>query len=489
MSLVAEGTVTEHGLAAAAPATVAAVLADRLTRTLEAFARLGQPGDVEALHDFRVALRRFRSLLRVYGDLTEEAVPRRLRRRLRRLARATNASRDLEVKLDWLAPQAETLRPRERTGHKWLTGRLITERDEADRAAMRLLEHDVVPLARTLEHRLGEPSPVAAPGLPFAAATARLLREYSHELERDLDRVRTIEDQEEAHDARIAGKRVRYLLEPLTAVLPLAGDLVDRLRALQDLLGEMHDADVAAFVIAEAMEDAATEGGQRVAERLRSADTLDAKALRRERRRDPMPGLLALASRVQQRREAAWTELARDWLPHRQPRLAEPLAAVAAALEQRAPAGVEIERKYLLSRLPERAREETPAEIDQGYLPGEQIQERVRRIVTRGGTGWFRTVKLGAGVVRQEFEEPISEALFAALWPLTEGRRVRKRRYKVPDGALTWEVDEFLDRELALAEVELPAPDLVPALPEWLASAVVREVTDDPAYLNLNLAR
>jgi CYTH domain-containing protein len=56
------------------------------------------------------------------------------------------------------------------------------------------------------------------------------------------------------------------------------------------------------------------------------------------------------------------------------------------------------------------------------------------------------------------------------------------------DGALTWEIDEFLDRDLVLAEVELPDPAAKFALPEWLEPFVVREVTEDPAFQNLNLA-
>ena len=77
-----------------------------------------QSGDVEALHDFRVAIRRLRSLLRAYQDLTDAAIPRRLRRGLRALARATNASRDLEVKLAWLEAEKASLKPRERTGER-----------------------------------------------------------------------------------------------------------------------------------------------------------------------------------------------------------------------------------------------------------------------------------------------------------------------------------------------------------------------------------
>ena len=90
--------------------------------------------------------------------------------------------------------------------------------------------------------------------------------------------------------------------------------------------------------------------------------------------------------------------------------------------------------------------------------------------------------------MRAEFEEELPEAEFARLWPLTEGARLRKRRYLVPAEALVWEIDEFLDRPLVLAEIELPSAETEIPIPEWLAPAIVREVTDEPAFSNLRLA-
>jgi len=66
--------------------------------------------------------------------------------------------------------------------------------------------------------------------------------------------------------------------------------------------------------------------------------------------------------------------------------------------------------------------------------------------------------------------------------------RLRKRRYLVSDGTLVWEVDEFLDRALVLAEIELPTANTEVTVPEWLAPSIVREVTDEPAFTNLRLA-
>jgi len=59
----------------------------------------------------------------------------------------------------------------------------------------------------------------------------------------------------------------------------------------------------------------------------------------------------------------------------------------------------------------------------------------------------------------------------------------------VPDGALTWEIDEFTDRRLVLAEVELPAESGAVEIPGWLEPFVVREVTEEEEYQNAKLAR
>src|SRR5690242_2510781 len=107
----------------------------------------------------------------------------------------------------------------------------------------------------------------------------------------------------------------------------------------------------------------------------------------------------------------------------------------------------EIERKYLLSAMPPGARAGRAIRMQQGYVPGTAIHERVRREVADTGTVLRRTIKLGRGVERIEVEETIDEELFAGLYGLTRGARVEKTRYVVDDGPLAWEVDEFSDRE------------------------------------------
>lgn len=152
----------------------------------------------------------------------------------------------------------------------------------------------------------------------------------------------------------------------------------------------------------------------------------------------------------------------------------------------------EIERKYLLRALPpaELLADATVLEIDQGYLPGVRINERLRRSLGPDGAKYYRTMKFGGGMDRLELEDETTEDYFTATWPFTRGARVWKRRYMIPDRDVVWEIDEFLDRPgLWLAEVELEHVDHAVTIPEWLAPVLVREVTFEKGFTNRALAR
>ena len=148
---------------------------------------------------------------------------------------------------------------------------------------------------------------------------------------------------------------------------------------------------------------------------------------------------------------------------------------------------LEIERKYLLSALPRMPQPLDVLEIDQGYLPGVARLRRQRS--SSVAERFVRTVKQGMGVLRMEKEEDIPPAEFERLWPETAGRRVRKRRYVVANGDDHWEIDEFLDRTLVLAELEFDDPESSVTIPDWLSPVLVRDVTDEPQFTNRSLAK
>src|SRR5438105_11117070 len=93
-----------------------------LDRSAAAAARMADPSDPQALHDFRVATRRLVACLEAYRPEIDGSVSSRSRRRLRRLARVTTRSRDLEVHLTWDRQQEGDLTARQRVGLRWHIG-------------------------------------------------------------------------------------------------------------------------------------------------------------------------------------------------------------------------------------------------------------------------------------------------------------------------------------------------------------------------------
>src|SRR6267142_2251429 len=102
---------SEGLLTAPAPGAARRIALTLLDAASAARERLTDANDAEALHDFRVAMRRLRSTLRAYQAQLDAVVPAKLRRRLRDLARATGEARDVEVQISWLERQRNELAP------------------------------------------------------------------------------------------------------------------------------------------------------------------------------------------------------------------------------------------------------------------------------------------------------------------------------------------------------------------------------------------
>ncbi|MEA3244674.1 MAG: CHAD domain-containing protein [Gemmatimonadota bacterium] len=453
------------------PRAARAVALHLLDRVEAERLRLDDAKDAEALHDFRVAVRRLRSWLRAYRDDLRDSVGRKALERLGDLARATNDSRDIEVHQEWIVAQRKALKPGAREGIAALERSLAQEKRRADAAFRAALATEFASVAARLRKNLSRYAVAVwdqRPGDRWAVTAAVRIHDAFLDLRERLAAVEDVDDDAAAHRARIAAKRLRYLVEPVVGAVDGAGESVELLKRVQDQLGSLHDA----HVFARTLRRHAKAGGGK------------ARGKAPSRR-----GLNALIRRLRARRDEAWDEFSDAWLPTDFARLSELVHGLVLALREIGGAGVEIERKYLLRRIPAEAKAAPAVVIDQGYLPGTALVERVRRARGAEGTAYLRTVKSGTGLARLEIEEPCSAATFKALWPLTKGRRVRKRRHRVSDAGRIWEVDMFLDRRLVLAEIELTSTrDDVP-MPEWLAGCVVREVTDEPEYLNMNLAR
>lgn len=158
----------------------------------------------------------------------------------------------------------------------------------------------------------------------------------------------------------------------------------------------------------------------------------------------------------------------------------------------------EIEHRFLLDGFPSEVEggAYTIARLQNGYLNTETIKERftcrtyLRHPEFEVGTRLYRrTVKIGHGLERYEFIDPIEIALWQRMWAMARRSRVVKTRFRFEVGDLIWEVDRFSDRELYLAEVEVPTVDTEFTLPDWLQPHVIREVTDEREFEGSALAR
>jgi CHAD domain-containing protein len=310
-------------LAAPAGATAARLARAQLEAAGRCARRLRKNTDREALHDFRVALRRLRSVLRAYRPWLDD-VPKALRRRLRDLARATGEGRDVEVFLDWLGrrpPGAEAV------SAPWTQPYLERRRARSYRHIRGALLRDFGALSGRLERVLRAIQAQRVPVVPegsFAAATADRLRAQTQKLAADLAAIHSLSDSAALHAARIQAKRIRYLLEPLVAV-PAVGPAaaVRLLRAFQDDSGLVCDGFARRALLVEAGRAAGEE-------MLRQGMVAGGESWRSGA--EAFTGLIALARASETDTQARFGEFRRRYLGARAMRFERTLGAVARRL-------------------------------------------------------------------------------------------------------------------------------------------------------------
>ena len=275
--------------------------------------RLRRGDDGDALHDFRVTLRRLRSTLRAFRRELK-SVGKTERRLLRRLARATDQARNLEVWQRWVAREARRLTRRQQTGVRWLRSGLRRRRRAATRSMQERLAKEFFPVRRELR-RLLKQERGGSPRTKVLGVVRRVVREETAALRLQLSAVSSMADRDAAHTARIAGKRLRYLLEEIEE-LPRAGTVVPHLQELQDVLGELHDA----HVFADEMRGALADAGEQRARR-RGGRLLPWPGANQPASGTAPPGtrqgLVALAKRLRIEGERRFDRLQTDWLTGR----------------------------------------------------------------------------------------------------------------------------------------------------------------------------
>ena len=140
----------------------------------------------------------------------------------------------------------------------------------------------------------------------------------------------------------------------------------------------------------------------------------------------------------------------------------------------------EIERKFLVSYIPEEIYNYNHSIIIQSYLSKNPVI-RIRKI----DDDYFLTYKSKGLLKRKELNYPITKEDFYQL--LAKRKYISKKRYFYPYSKYLIELDVFLDEldGLIIAEVEFDSEEDAKEFvqPAWF----YKEVTNNPSYQNSNL--
>jgi CHAD domain-containing protein len=258
-------------LSAKMPSGIAAArILEAKLQEMEAFAEPALAGDVDGIHDLRVAAKRLREALRLFRPVLPKRRGRELTALVDRLNDSLGAVRDRDV----LAGHAQTIREQAPEAETFIARLLEVWAEER---AARLAEFadgwgepgDTIPIRRRREVKPGDTIPIrrrrglghVPERLGELVADTRKRRGPANELPLDrfaylavgvrLQRVRSHLDKGGPQDApavlhrlRILVKRLKYAIEPFLPALPALEGPYGPVANVQESLGLVHDYDV-----------------------------------------------------------------------------------------------------------------------------------------------------------------------------------------------------------------------------------------------------
>ena len=210
---------------------------------------------IEPVHQARVASRRIRAALRMFGDCFEPGRLAKWQRQVKKLTRELGAARDRDVQIEFVAqtlarldkkdgkhrPGIQRLLLRLRQGRAAMQPEVIALLDKLDdtNVLAQMCGHLEETLFKLKSHDVNVCSPYVC---EMAAQHIRARRQDWIACERSLD---DPQDAAGHHRLRIAAKKLRYTLEICDPVYEgqMAG-VIKAARRVQSLLGDIHDCDV-----------------------------------------------------------------------------------------------------------------------------------------------------------------------------------------------------------------------------------------------------
>jgi CHAD domain-containing protein len=202
--------------------------------------RLG--GEIEDVHQMRVATRRMRSVLRAAGPLLKPQWEKPLRNKLGWLGRQLGEARDLDVQIAYFKGQFDRVKPADQAAFERFIEYLEDKRHKVQRQLISQLRRPrYVALINRLTPAVCEPALVSSDvTLPDLAEKAfKSLRKAVKKLDQSASDTTW-------HCVRIQAKRARYAAELSEWCSGrVATRFVDKIKLIQDQLGDIQDAVIA----------------------------------------------------------------------------------------------------------------------------------------------------------------------------------------------------------------------------------------------------
>lgn len=217
--------------------------------------------DIEELHDMRVAVRRMRAALRMFRPFLDTTAYKPFRKALRRTGRILGTVRDLDVFREKAQRYLDALPHERRSELDLLLAAWQTAHDAArDRMFALLDSRAYAQLKKEFARFLatpgaGAPQPPAAGAAPLPhrvreAVPPLVLASYAAVRAYDGHVEGTDTPLPRLHQLRITAKGLRYALEFFREVLPAEVEsLIDRIKKLQEHLGNLQDAVVTCGIL------------------------------------------------------------------------------------------------------------------------------------------------------------------------------------------------------------------------------------------------
>ncbi|HYI58464.1 MAG TPA: CHAD domain-containing protein [Microlunatus sp.] len=207
--------------------------------------------DSEFLHDFRVAVRRTRSVLKLLGDVLPAGLADQVVPEFRWLGEVTTPTRDLDVYLLELDSLAATVtHPDDLTTFGEYVREKRTTAQKALAKALRSRRYTdlVTGWRRALSEVIAHPSHAE---MTAAALAEERLHTNFRKCRRRAAKITAESESELIHDLRKACKEMRYLMEVFKPLLDKSAykSVLGDFKELQDLLGEFQDGEVQAVAL------------------------------------------------------------------------------------------------------------------------------------------------------------------------------------------------------------------------------------------------